>query len=461
LLFQQLIAQNLLVNFCKQNNFSQNIIFISYNTALNNTCNIPLNILINQIRNVTQNTMVYIILEDDLSNKGIKQFCNQNALKDSNIKVISNNNLYQWLISKTHKTPNISVVSNDGEILMIRKLNSDLSDFFTNLPLYTFKIYLKNKKTITNHYVKNITDTYINFIDLGNSFLLYHPGLNMLAKYSKDGDEISNYFLDSLKLDYFKLAEKIFSKDDFENTLKIYRKDENIRKMPLINASSVFKFNDTIIGVLYSLTCLKDTTYKKDSVYYEKNYHFVVLLDTQYHLKKVLIFNDGGNYIASSAQSIVIDSILYVFKYLPDIRKFSIASYVVKNDTLKLNKFIVEQHNFSRNKFIPTITSHNKKIFVIYNPKDNKSLIYQIDVHLNSFEKVFSTNNFFVSDVLYSTNKNNFIFLLNRNNKLSIKGYIPKLKKFIELDNKVIENQESPRYYFIFSNTIHEVSVIE
>jgi hypothetical protein len=231
--------------------------------------------------------------------------------------------------------------------------------------------------------------------------------------------------------------------------------------MPLINASSVFKFNDTIIGVLYSLTCLKDTTYKKDSVYYEKNYHFVVLLDTQYHLKKVLIFNDGGDNIVSSAQSIVIDSILYAFKYLPDIRKFSIASYVVNNDTLNLNKFIVEQHSSSNDKTIPTITSHNKKIFVIYHPKDNKSMIYQIDVHLNSFEKVFSTNKFFVSDVLYSTNKNNYIFLLNRNNKLSIKGYIPKLKKFIELNNKVLENQESQRYYFIFSNTIHEVSVIE
>ncbi len=365
--------------------------------------------------------------------------------------LISDKFLYNYLLSKSKNQKNISIV-NRNKIVYINSISSslELNEIFTYFSSnFSFKVSELSK--IQNQYT-DLTK-YSGAIFNTNNFIVFKKGVNIISKYTYSNDNYSTIQLDTLPIFKFEYFKNILSPEDFKKCKINYKNSETNN---YVRPVSILKINDRLIGINCYLKSFEDGIYNKDSVLFESETSFVIVLDTNLKFQNILKFeNKMSKNIIFECGSMCVDStICYIGSDSDTLNKYFICDFKIINDTLKA--IPKTRFDFQKNKkdFMPIISCAQNKVLVVFN-QNKRSKICKIKqrVEHGHYEDSYTFKNKFVyGSLLYQTKNNNLIFGIKDDKGLELASYYT---------GKYPNNTTSSFFYFIYKAKLFKVEYLE
>jgi len=456
----QLGKANPVDNFIKQNHNinSEKFILITLNIQNCESCSYPIQTIVSEIRQHNNSVPIYLITNENLNEGAKKFYLNQLGFNADSINLICNQELYDFLLNKTNKVDNISVITSKGKINLIKKIDTNLklegilTEFNDRLHMKAIEIM-----SITNIYT-DYSKSFSAIVYNANKFIIFKQGINILSIYDYKGNS-KNIHLDTLPICKVSFFKTIVTSEEFKNSRRHYDVKKNTPHK-LLTPVSIFKLSEGEFGITYYLKVFKDSVYKKDSVIYESERSFIVVLDTNFKIKNILKFNDTyASKMILEAQSAYSDSTFYLM-FSEGINKYALGQFKIGSkqelvvDTIKTFHFSTGES--AQLPIIQNCNINNRVIFTIYGQAgENSSEIFQIKktgeiMPLSSLKKKYV-----YGSMIYPTERGNLIYGANSNGKFQLE------KLILNNDSVTTKTSAKDPIRFIFDGKLYQIQYCE
>lgn len=452
IIFTNKLFGNPIESFIKNYPFNNKKILITVNIEDCLGCNIPLDYLVEQILAKDKYIPIYLIINDSLNLKAKDSYLKKLNIKKNDVNLISDEKLYKYLLGKTKNHRNITVI-NGSKIDFIQAINNELSiDKITSYFAESIKLKVTELYKIENEF----TDFSKNFNGLifnNNNFIIFKKGINIISSYSIKTGNSKSIQLDSLpvfNINYFK---NIIPDSDFLNSQATYNSKNGISDF--ISPISIFKISENYFGVNCYLKTFESGTLKNDSVLFESETCFVIVLDTNLKYQNILKFEEKySKDMIFECKSVCYDSIIY-YVGSDSINKYYIGEFQITDKKLILNNKTKFYFIKKKNEFMPIISgvnNFNKNILITSNAHDyKKSKVFNKN-YLNNYEFWYTINKIFIyGSYLFQTKNNNLIYVGKKDNKIIV----------THNTNNPIKLLSEEIFYFVYNGKLYSINYME
>jgi len=459
-------ANNPLSKFYSTLKSEEKIVLLTLDLSGCSNCSAPMDRLINKLRSFNKDIPIYIVLNDSLTKLGEYTYCVRNNIDSNAVKFVYDESLHAYLITKTKGIPSISLISEEGKIECLKNLKTDQLDKLFELIAPDFKLVLNKKTPIVNAYTS--LNIYNAILFYEKTFYVYVEGMNMISKYSKEGQSLGDFFIDSLNLNYFALAKTMFTDYDYACTLKYFEANKTTSNKS-INPVSITKMGENLLGINIEIDSYNDSLYKKVKATFIKNYNLIVVVDTNFQMVNLLKFEPPFSQgIIFHSQGVYNDSVFTFLHYNAQKKETSLTEFKQKQSELLLARQYPEPHKKGSRYFLQMLSnvgSMPDAYYISYcKLSEKKSWIYKRNMSSSSF----SPNSTILRTLplyFYETEKGNFILWTDKKRKSSFEGYDTSRKKFVAYENKnpnsVEDFQNKNKAYFFKDGFLYEFSYTE
>lgn len=459
----QLYAVNPIIDFIKNNHniTGEKFVLITLNIQNCGNCSYPISSIVREIKQINRSIPIYLITNENLSRNGKEFYLNQIGLNPDSISLIFNRELYMFLIKKTKQVDNISVVTSNGKIKVIRKINNKLN-MKSILDEFNDRLYMKVTEVLPiNNTITDYSGSYSAIIFNKSKFIIFKRGINIISIYDYNGN-YKNLYLDTLHVFNMSFFRSILTVDEFNNSVHYYT-DKKMSTNKILLPVSIFKVSEKEFGITYYLKIFKDSLYQKDSVIYEFTKAFVIILDTNFQITKTLKFND--NTIASKmileSQSSYADSTFY-FIFAKGINKYALGQFRINNNSeLIMDSLKVFYFSTSKKAKLPVIQNSNTNddvFFVVYDNKWGKeySNIFQIKKNDKTVRLCSKMKKYIYGSMVYQTEYGNLIYGVKYKKKLLC---IEKL--VLNNNDNSLKKYFNGQIHFLYNGRLYRISYSE
>jgi hypothetical protein len=199
---------NPIKDFCSKKHIDQKCVVVSISLQHCASCIKPPSSLLQEIRKINSYIPVFVVTKDTLTETEF--YFLRKLFGDSlrGVEFLYDRTVYDYMMLKKKGIPSVCCASK-GKILAFKHLKeANLDDLYKAI-VPTFEVTLLEKVALQNKLIS--TQKYTNLVQVGNRFYTFHAGVKLLCKYNANGENLSNLFLDSLKIDYMQLSAQLFT----------------------------------------------------------------------------------------------------------------------------------------------------------------------------------------------------------------------------------------------------------
>jgi len=439
--------------FYKKNNIGQKSILVTLNLNDCSTCHITPDFLLKKIRLINGNIPVYFLTQDSLTNFEKKTFKVKLGGDTGGVFFVTDRKTYDYMLHSKNGIPSVCCLSSTGKPIVFNHLkHENLNILFETIKI-DFELKLINKILLKNKYVSPTKCR--TMIQINHDFFAFHPGVNLLSMYDKNGSNIKNIWLDSLEIDYLQVTRKLFNTQQQRNSERHYYTARPARNQ-LISPVNIMEFGKDTLCVTATILCVGDTVYS-DELLLSQNLQKLSGKSVKYHQRHacLLLFDTSLNYLGlthfypyseGAAVSVycngaAVGSRLYFGRYDEKMRQVVMGEYLRENTGLILNRQFKMPQNLEE--MIPfSINKASRESLTVTYPKLEKGKLKIVSTNLYKFSAasgVFSKEldaNMFLCPKIDGTPKGNYILLVEIDNTFMVKGFDLTSKKIVNPTDK-------------------------
>ena len=459
--FSSCFGTNPIKRFCSRNGVNTKAVLIAMDLSDCSNCYIAPADLFSNISRVNRYIPVYIVMKDSLTDGERMIFRKKLGDEKERAIFVSDKIAYNFMVSKNKGMPTLCSVSPGGKILEIKHLKHDeMGSFFKSIKS-EFEFMLTNKFLLTHKLIDPGKSS--SMIHLKNEFFLFYKGINLIAAYNAEGENIRNVWLDSLDINYLQLAKVLFTKNEYEHSVRVYN-NRAPKKSQLI--SPVTSYGDTIMPPEF----LKSHKYKAmdgKRVGYQQRYACLLFFDSDLNylgFKSFYPFVEA-TVVDLSTLGCYTNSLYYFGRYDTESKECVMAEYL-QNDTVLtlIRQFKMPQKEEQSLAFAISSTG-SKSIYITYpkakGEKISSAKVYKLNLNSGVFSEVMGAD-FQVHPSIKETPEGNMVFLGKQENSFVVKGFDKKGNSFLSASpEKHVKVFDSTPFYFAYNGYIWEYAFIE